>query len=334
MKKTFPLFLVVVFIATLISFASVLISPQVLKISGFVSLLIPAFLILNTFLVGYFLIKLSKKILLPVLALAIGFKLILITIPFKSDRIEGGDFSVLSYNLKWMVETEKGGGFNNALDWISEDDAQIKCFQEFNARRNIVASIKNSGEYESVIGGRSNTLAIFSKGKIVNSGLLFSKENINNVLYADVLVKNDTIRVYNVHLESMGIEIDEMSTTEEVRDAYDKLKSKFLNGSVQRAEQIEVLLEHVANCSYPIIISGDFNDVPYGYNHFKLKQKFNNAFENAGKGFGFTFNGGLPFLRIDNQFYSASLVVHKFETLRDVFYSDHFPIKGRYSLFE
>lgn len=334
MKKSTTVFLLVVFILTLISYSSVLISPQIFRLSGFVSLMIPFFLVFNLILAIFYLAKASRKALFPVLSLAIGFKFILITLPLDSTQVDGGEFSVLSYNVKWLVETQEGGGFDKALEWLASDDADIKCFQEFNARRNIVSAIKKGGEYESVIGGRSNTLAIFSKGKIVNSGLLFSKENINNVLFADVLVGTDTVRVYNVHLESMGIEVNEMSTTEEIRDAYDKLKSKFLNGSVQRAEQIDKLLIHAEECSYPIIISGDFNDVPYSFNHFKLKQEFSNAFEEAGKGFGFTFNGGLPFLRIDNQFYNSRLKVHKYETLREVFYSDHFPIKGRYSFSE
>ena len=176
-------------------------------------------------------------------------------------------------------------------------------------------------------------MAIFTKGKILNSGLLFPKEDINNVLFADILISSDTVRVYNVHLESMGIEINEMSTSEEVKEAYNKLKSKFVNGSVQRAAQIEKLLQHTQTCNYPVIISGDFNDVPYSYNYFKLRANYNNAFEEVGKGFGFTFNGGLPFLRIDNQFYDSRLKAHSFETLRDVLYSDHFPVKGSYSVY-
>jgi endonuclease/exonuclease/phosphatase (EEP) superfamily protein YafD len=332
MKKSTTVFLIVVFILTLISYSSVLISPQIFRISGFISLSIPFFLVLNLILVIFYLIKVSKKAFLPIASLIIGFKFILITIPLISNKVDGSEFSVLSYNVKWLVETQKGGGFDKALDWLASDEADIKCFQEFNARKNIVNSIKKQGEFESVVGGRGNTLAIFTKGKIFNSGLLFSEENINNVLYADILIDSDTIRVYNVHLESMGIELNEMSTSDEVSAAYNKLKSKFVNGSVQRAGQIDELLKHAEKCNYPVIISGDFNDVPYSYNYFELKANFNNAFENVGKGFGFTFNGGLPFLRIDNQFYNSRLKAHNFQTLRDVFYSDHYPVKGSYSL--
>lgn len=332
MKKSKPVFLIVVFILTLLSYSSVLISPQVFGISGFVSLTIPFFLLLNFGLLIYHLVSLSKKAFLPLITLIVGINFMLITIPMIDNEKAGEGFSVLSYNIKWLVETAEGGGFDKALDWIASDDATIKCFQEFNPRKSIVDAIQKERELEYVVGGRGNTLAIFAEGKIVDSGLLFPVNNINNVLFADILKGSDTLRVYNVHLESMGININEMSTSDEVREEYNKLKNKFVNGSVQRAEQIELLLEHTNNCQYPVIISGDFNDVPYSYNYFKLRANFNNAFEEVGKGFGFTFNGSLPFLRIDNQFYSSRIQAHSFQTLTKVLYSDHFPIKGNFSL--
>jgi endonuclease/exonuclease/phosphatase family metal-dependent hydrolase len=333
MKKGTSIFLIVVFILTLISYASVLISPQDFRVSGFVSLSIPFFLILNLVLLIYYLARLSKKVFLPLVSLIVGINFVLITIPMVDNEKAGEAFSVLSYNIKWLVETEEGGGFDKALNWIASDDADIKCFQEFNPRRNIVDAIKKNGEFKSVVGGRGKTLAIFTNGRIINSGVLFFEDNINNVLFADIRINLDTVRVYNVHLESMGIKFNEMSSSEEVKEAYKNLKRRFVDGSVERAGQIKALLKHAEESKYPVIISGDFNDVPYSYNYFKLRANFNNAFEEVGKGLGFTFNGGLPFLRIDNQFYNSKLKVHKFKTSRDVFYSDHFPIKGSYSVY-
>ena len=85
---------------------------------------------------------------------------------------------------------------------------------EFNPRKSIVDAIQKERELEYVVGGRGNTLAIFAEGKIVDSGLLFPVNNINNVLFADILKGSDTLRIYNVHLESMGININEMSIIE------------------------------------------------------------------------------------------------------------------------
>jgi len=56
-----------------------------------------------------------------------------------------------------------------------------------------------------------------------------------------------------------------------------------------------------------------------------------NAFEDAGKGFGFTYNKVLFFLRIDNIFYDPSLNIEHFKTHREVDYSDHYPVSATFS---
>lgn len=271
--------------------------------------------------------------LIPLTALIIGYRFLLITVPVFNSEGSGGDFSVLSYNVKWFVEARKDGGREEAIDWVADYDTEIKCFQEFDSRRAVLEEMQQDGFF-AALGGRSNTLAIFSKYPIINQGILFSQENINNAMFADLVLPGDTLRIYNVHLESMGIAINEMSTTDDLRNEYAKFKSKFLNGSVQRAEQIEQLILHSESSPYRTIIVGDFNDIPYSYNHFQIRKHYANAFESVGRGFGFTFNGNVPFLRIDHQFYDKRLKVHEFKTYNDILYSDHFPIKAKYSILD
>jgi endonuclease/exonuclease/phosphatase family metal-dependent hydrolase len=81
-----------------------------------------------------------------------------------------------------------------------------------------------------------------------------------------------------------------------------------------------------------VILTGDLNDMPYSYSYQKLKKYLHSSFENGGRGFGFTFNGRMFFLRIDNQFYSEGVTLNEFETHRNVKYTDHFPISADYSL--
>ena len=52
-------------------------------------------------------------------------------------------------------------------------------------------------------------LAIFSKYPILNNGSLDFKNTSNNVIYSDILYKRDTIRFYNIHLQSLQINPDE-----------------------------------------------------------------------------------------------------------------------------
>src|SRR5690606_41742973 len=49
--------------------------------------------------------------------------------------------------------------------------------------------------------------AIFSKYPIINSGLIKKNEyGINSIVYADIVKNQDTIRVYNVHRRSCGLQ--------------------------------------------------------------------------------------------------------------------------------
>jgi endonuclease/exonuclease/phosphatase family metal-dependent hydrolase len=101
---------------------------------------------------------------------------------------------------------------------------------------------------------------------------------------------------------------------------------------VARASQLEILMEHMENSPYANILVGDFNDVPYSYTYFTLRNIMNNAFEKAGKGFGFTYNKVLFFLRIDNVFFDNSLEILDFKTHSEVDYSDHYPVSAVFSL--
>src|SRR5690606_3320508 len=103
---------------------------------------------------------------------------------------------------------------------------------------------------------------------------------------------------------------------------------KLKNGIQMRASQVKILSEHIQNSPYPVILAGDFNDVPYSYTYFTLRSILRNAFEEAGRGFGFTYNQVLFFLRIDNIFFGEGLEAKVFKTHREVDYSDHYPISA------
>lgn len=91
---------------------------------------------------------------------------------------------------------------------------------------------------------------------------------------------------------------------------------------------MQILKKHLLGSPYPVILAGDFNDLPYSYTYFSLRENLENAFESKGRGFGFTYNKVLFFLRIDNVFFDKALEVLQFKTLREVDYSDHYPISA------
>ncbi len=127
-------------------------------------------------------------------------------------------------------------------------------------------------KYEEVKGRRSPYgMGIFSKYPIVQAGNLDFENSTNNAIFIDVLMNTDTVRVYNVHLESFGIKTDSLNISgineKDSRRLINRLKTSF----VKQQFQVERLKEHQLNCPYPIILCGDFNNTHYSWAYRNLK---------------------------------------------------------------
>jgi len=345
LKIFFKLFLVL----SLVVFASIFVSPQVIWFSGLLSMAIPLVLLLNSALLVYLLLKSSGLFIYPLLVCCGGLLFLTKTVAFNDQEPSEG-FEVLSYNVRvFNVYNHLNTDFvqsKQTIDWVVDRDDDIKCLQEFYVRPGdeifgTVKAISRKNPYYHFEPTYTNKdgaqfgMAIFSKFPIIHRGSLQVNANsINNILFADIVMDADTMRVYNVHLESMSIDEKQLanSNRENLSNNLKQLVGKLKHGFIERAAQIDNLCEHLERSPYPIILAGDLNDMPYSYSYQKLKKHLHSSFENGGSGFGFTFNGRLFFLRIDNQFYSEGVNLALFVTHREVKHTDHFPISAKYSL--
>ena len=75
----------------------------------------------------------------------------------------------------------------------------------------------------------------------------------------------------------------------------------------------------------PVIVCGDFNDVPNSYAYNTIGAGMKNAFAEKGTGIGRTFFGISPTLRIDNIFSDSRFNVEQYIRVKKKI-SDHFPI--------
>ena len=176
-----------------------------------------------------------------------------------------------------------------------------------------------------------SSLMTMSRFPIVKKGILFQSESdsVNMGMYLDVMTPDDTVRVINIHLQSMSIRINDTSKTsltDKLFDVVERLKK----GSIRSKDQIQPVLDIIKNSPYPVLLCGDFNTFPYGYSYQKAKELLNNSFESAGKGFGYSLNI-FPYLgRIDNQFCSEEFIPIESRVIREVKQSDHFPVFAKY----
>jgi len=289
----------------------------------------------------YLLIKKQK------IVAATGFIWVLLTFPLVKRTIGIGNINiktenilalkVLSFNGECFEKKNKTNG-----NW-TKIQADIACFQEYSPNKEIASKYANSVVQLSKFNQKSFIgLAMFSQYPILKQ---YSKiwdrknqPNINGYICADIAYKNDTVRVVNVHLWSMGVRINlafdalkkgHLKTFGiELTDSFRRLKEGF----EKRDEQMREVESYVSGSKYPVIICGDFNETPFGYSYGKLKLSFQNAFEEAGKGMGFTLNRQPYFARIDQQFVSHHWHVESYKTLSSVNFSDHFPVMAEYVL--
>jgi endonuclease/exonuclease/phosphatase family metal-dependent hydrolase len=342
------LFLLNIFISiiTVLLYYSSHIPPAELWIAAFLSLLIPAFIILNIVFCIYWLFKNRNRALLSLMVIIAGYSFISRTFSWSfRDNSEVRGLKVINYNVRIFntythLQDANRNSSKKMMEWLVNSDAGILSLQEFYYDKssdiyNSIDRIRKSFPYyyyDPNVFNQINAsfgMAIFSKSRIVNKGNLQLNERSNNqIIFVDVLFQKDTIRIYNIHLQSMSIEESHFTYS---LDSWKAILKKLRKGAVQRTSQINALADHVKACPYPVIVTGDLNDTPYSYSYQVLRTRLNNSFEKAGRGMGFTYNGKL-YLRIDNQFASPELKIERFTTYTDIKYSDHFPLEGVYSV--
>jgi endonuclease/exonuclease/phosphatase family metal-dependent hydrolase len=333
-----------VFIISLLLFSSVFVSPEVFTYAGLLPFLIPPILILNFLLLAVLLIAWRRLVLFPILTLVLGYKFLLISFQYHKKNPEAEGLKVLTYNVHGFFYRDMGiDESDNVFTWLADHEADVKVFQEFYqdntaAGRNAIKIIGKNGAYEHsyhVVDGdekrKSLGMVIFSRYPIINEGVVFDNNRSNGTIFADIKVGGDTLRVYNTHLESMAIQAGALDNYEQAKQIYRQTLGKLHRGSLARSRQLSILFEHLNNSPHPVILLGDLNEIPYSFAYFKLGQKLVNAFEKAGRGFEFTYNRVLFFLRIDHIFADPALNPIYFNTHREVDYSDHYPVTATYT---
>ena len=113
---------------------------------------------------------------------------------------------------------------------------------------------------------------MFSKYQILSSGTIDFPKSSNNAIYSDVIIKSDTIRIYNIHLQSNWVKT---------------MKSSYIN----RANESKKIKEHINSSPFPVIVCGDFNDTPISYTYSTIKEKLADAFKESGIGIGNSYVG-------------------------------------------
>ncbi len=262
------------------------------------------------------------------------------------------DIRIMSWNvelfniLHYKDHPEKK---QEIIDLINKYDPDVACFQEMVAGENkkainyfpdILKALKFTDYFYSY--GVKNDfdkyhhfgIIIFSKFPIIRKQTLVNYPDSYNSTFqfVDIVNAKDTFRVFNIHLQSLKFSqanlnfLDNGTVPSEGNISESKnIISKIKLGVLKRASQANFIKDEINHSPYPVIVCGDFNDVPVSYAYETIGKGLQNAFVEKGSGISRTFSSISPTLRIDNIFTDKKFEVTQYTRLVKN-YSDHFPI--------
>lgn len=354
------LWIIVLFFSLMLVIAIVapMINPGSIWIPAFFGLAYPylaAITLIGAIVICFFSLK---KSFIPILIFLLGIGPCRHSFHFSGSRNhfseQERDLKILSQNVHLFGVYNSDGKLtrDSVLRLINDEQPDIACFQEFyNQDKESNSTIKDFTEaglfgnyyvrpYSKVGKDGYFGMITFSRFPIIAKGEVSNPVKSGKkicAIWCDVVIKSDTVRIYNIHLQSIGFTsteeslFDEKSKNQEEleyksKSTVRKLKRAFLN----RSMQVDALYNHIKDCPYPTFLVGDFNDTPVSYTYHKLRHNVNDAFLDSGPwGMGKTYNGPFPSVRIDYILYPNMYDAAGFTVLKKK-YSDHFPITCRF----
>ncbi|MCX6267140.1 MAG: endonuclease/exonuclease/phosphatase family protein [Bacteroidetes bacterium] len=341
----------------LASYMSEFISPDKFWVLAFFGLAYPVFLIINIIFVIFWLITWNRFIFVSLIAILAGFNSLQAIYPVRFSKQESTSYSkvrIVSYNVHSLYGNEKPDSKqetkSKVTEFLARQNADIICVQEFFATgedysqtlskfaKSIHLGYYSFKNYRELGNKRKiNAIATFSRFPIVNSGCFRLPGRSHYAIFSDVIMGRDTVRVYNLHLESIRFgsadysfysnltepDVEEPSL---IKEGSKRMLWKLRRAFILRSKQVLVLKEHLASCTYPVILSGDFNDTPTSFTYHQLTGKLTDSFIESGHGlFMSTYAGKFPSFRIDYILHSDKFRSISYHT-SEVDLSDHFPI--------
>lgn len=249
---------------------------------------------------------------------------------------------VMSYNCRSFHDMHQGNAVIPPAEmaaFLASYQPDVLCLQEF------PTGSKHTAAYIAEISRQTGMahhyllsggcLMLFSRYPIRDRGGHYFDNRSNGYLFADVQVATQSLRIFNLHLQTNAV----THLTEEVaKEGNFREKGTWLNvqgilGRYQRAATMRVqqateIAEKARNSPVPVVLCGDFNDVPLSRTYHILEGDLQDGFRAGARGLATTFAGSVPALRIDYIFTHPTLRVLDYRVSR-AGGSDHYPVLSR-----
>ena len=304
--------------------------------------ILPILIIANMLLLVYWLVRrrwLFSLIPIVTLACCIPYSGTIFQFGFGNDKnSQQSGLTIASYNVAMFNRETSGFIAQDILAEMRRQNVDVLCMQEYNE---ISGDKKNSDSYKEYFPymavGR-NDMVIYSRYPIMNQKTISFEETNNSAMWADIDIKGNEFRVFNVHMQTTGInrtlhQVNKFSKQNQEIDNNRVLKAIYGNymlGMMFRVGQAITVANERHNSKLPVILCGDFNDVPYSYVYNTLLGDLVDGFKECGKGWMYTFRGKKA-VRIDYIFHDKQFKgIDYYKT--EITYSDHYPVFMRIAL--
>lgn len=304
--------------------------------------ILPILIIANMLLLVYWLIRrrwLFSLIPIVTLACCIPYSGTIFQFGFGNDKnSQQSGLTIASYNVAMFNRETSGFIAQDILAEMRRQNVDVLCMQEYNE---VSGDKKNSDSYKEYFPymavGR-NDMVIYSRYPIMNQKTISFEETNNSAMWADIDVKGNEFRVFNVHMQTTGInrtlhQVNKFSKQNQEIDNNRVLKAIYGNymlGMMFRVGQAITVANERHNSKLPVILCGDFNDVPYSYVYNTLLGDLVDGFKECGRGWMYTFRGKKA-VRIDYIFHDKQFKgIDYYKT--EITYSDHYPVFMRIAL--
>lgn len=274
----------------------------------------------------------------------IPFVTILCCIPFMGTLIQIGTQSkeadakagikVATYNVAMFGRETTGFIAQDILAEMRRQKVDVLCVQEYNEHSGAQVNSESYKDYFPYQAKGHNDMMIFSRYPITKSKTIDFERTNNSAMWAEIDANGVPFHIFNVHLQTTGINSTLHKAAHLVNEGFQVESSRILSaiydnyavGIVIRAGQAEEVAAEIQKSKTPVVVCGDFNDVPYSYVYNTMLGNLVDGFKECGQGLMYTWRGGNKRLvRIDYIFHDKAMKgLDYYRT--DLTYSDHYPV--------
>ncbi len=266
----------------------------------------------------------------------------------KNPTPDARQFTVLTYNILHGRDQQQKDGQqgNRAFEYVINSGADIVCLQEvmrwqeeeipnYESFRDTLFKLY---PYHAFVEGRDTKVLSKYPMRTLDAETLIGSPDFdrNRYTFYEININGRKLALVNMHMRSPMLSEEERNVVKEmktIRGAKESMSE--MKGSIRekmsvsmkkRKVDVENLRQAIARIDLPLIVCGDFNDVPESYAYRLLRgEDLHDAYVETGFGPMITFNQHMFWLHLDQIFYRGPLraLSVKKGTLKA---SDHYPL--------